>query len=156
MGGLIDYERHIDQVLERAPDEAFLIAETGYNTSPLSADFSEEGPPQCEELIAYSDARQRDYFDALVISARKWNMEFLGWWSNRDVFTAAASESCPCEDPEGFCWLLDVFRDFSDPSYQGDLSFKAFGTMGIRDWYGNPKPLMDRWMEVLEEERSRP
>jgi hypothetical protein len=153
-GAAVDYGADLDAVLERVTEPA-VIAETGYPSVPLVADLATSGAPQCTTLYPFSDERQRAYFDALVAAARRWDMDLVTWWSNRDVFPTAAVASCPCQDPDGFCAIRDLFRSLYPDPVQGEVLFKAFATLGVRNFHGQPKPLLERWEQVRAEERAR-
>jgi len=155
-GGVdLDYAAFFDAVLDRVSGERGVFAETGYDSAPLTVDVGWPEPSQCFEVLASSPARQRAYFDAVVDVARRRRMDLVTWWSNRDVLPTEAAATCPCADPHGFCDLLDLLRGTTAEPFIGELLFKAFASMGVRDYDGEPKALLQRWQEVRAEEAAR-
>ncbi len=143
-GRPVDASALLEEVLSRTLGEGPVVAETGYPSFPLVINTGTAEAPACVELQSFSDSRQEEYFDALTDAAERWEMDLLTWWSNRDVLPESVVTSCPCADPNGFCPLLDLFRQLLGP-VPGEFLFKAFASMGLRGWDGTPKPLLERW-----------
>jgi hypothetical protein len=119
-------------------------------------------PDQCLTTLAPSDAAQQaDYLNYVLTAAQAGGIELVTWWSNRDLLPAEVMERCypraafpSFEECSGDLWCatLNVFR-MVDPKRPatGDVIYKGFGTMGIRDYAGNPKPITtERWQRALQ------
>jgi hypothetical protein len=130
-------------------NEPMVIAETGWNSTPVRALLGSG----CVTFADSSEADQLAYFNRLIQEATTNGMDLVTWWSNRDVLPAEIMTDCPCTfDPE-WCAVLELFRATggTDPTLQyiQEVFFKAFGTMGLRDYDGTPKPgFFSRWSEV--------
>jgi len=130
-------------------NEPMVIAETGWNSTPVRA----LSPSGCVTVLDSSETNQLAYFDRLIQEATTNGMDLVTWWSNRDVLPVEVMTDCPCTFDPAWCGVVDLFRATggSDPTLQyiGEVLLKAFGTMGLRDYDGNPKPgLFSRWSEV--------
>jgi len=134
--------------------ERVVIAETGWLATDLVA-IGEDG--LCRTYLAQTPEEQADYFDRITADALAADVELVTWISNRDFVPAAAMTECPCQfAPTTWCTLIDFVRgQASTPAGKRDaeITFKTFGTMGIRDRDGGPRqPIFDRWSAL----RARP
>lgn len=135
--------------LTRAADrggEQLVIAETGWLATAAAGDLD----GTCVTAIDQNPTEQAAYFDLLIDTANARGVELIDWWSNRDVLVEPVMTDCPCDFDAQWCALIDLFRSTggSDPTAQfyGEMLLKIFGTMGIRDYDGNPRqPIYDRW-----------
>lgn len=145
-GVTIDAKQYLARVFEQTGAEHFVIAETGYNSRPMKAQVIDP-PAPCTEIAAYDDQRQRAHLAAMLSLAESWPVDYLVWWSDRDVYPRDAYDSCPCQAAQaGYCDVLSTFRSqLGPPAYVGELLFKAFGAMGLREYDGTPKPILADW-----------
>jgi hypothetical protein len=84
----------------------------------------------------------------VVADAIASNVEVITWISNRDFLLAPVMTDCPCTFAAPWCDLVRTVRGTGTPVAQRDaeIGFKAFGTMGIRDYTGAPRqPIFSRW-----------
>jgi hypothetical protein len=138
------------------PQEApVVIAETGWNSRDLKI-----GPSKaCTVAVRSSPSTQDDYLRILVAAADASNLDLVTWWSNRDLLPSGVMETChPLAPPPSFgacagdpwCLGINIYRRIapSNPAF-GDLVFKGFGSMGLRDYDGTPKPSLTRWKATL-------
>jgi len=134
-----------DDWFQRGPargGERALIAETGW----LSTDLVAQRGDQCNTVITASEADAAAYLARVLADAERVPLELVTWWSNRDLLPAGLMTNCPCDYDPTWCQVVDVFRNAAggplvpDSDYVGEILLKAFGTMGIRDYDGQPKP----------------
>ncbi len=133
-----------DRIAERV-DEPLLIGETGWNAEPIVARLGAD----CVEAVSTDALEQAEWFDWLVTQAERHDMELLTWWSGRDLLPSTVPSGCPCNDVD-WCPLIDLFRqaggDQPAEQFFGEVLFKFWGTMGVRDHDGELRqPLADRW-----------
>ena len=128
--------------------ERALIAETGW----LSTDLIAQRGDQCSTVITASETDAAAYLTRVLADAERVPLELVTWWSNRDLLPAGLMTNCPCDYDPTWCQVVDVFRGAAGGSlvpgadYIGEILLKAFGTMGIRDYAGQPKPaLAEPW-----------
>lgn len=139
---------YFTRAAERGGERA-LIAETGWNATPTNALMGMD----CKQAFAADPYEQTEYLELLLKLAQERNLEVVTWWSNRDLLVERAMTECPCRFDAQWCGAIDVFRKAfgNDPvsQYNGELIFKVWGTMGIRDYTGRPRePIFSRWNEV--------
>ena len=140
-----------DDWFERAAargGERALIAETGW----LSTDLIAQNGLECNTVIHASEQDAAAYLARVLSDAERVPLELVTWWSNRDLLPAGLMTNCPCDYDATWCQVLDVFRGAAGgplvpgADYIGEILLKAFGTMGIRDYTGQPKPaLAEPW-----------
>jgi hypothetical protein len=122
--------------------ERALIAETGW----LSTDLVAQNGNQCTTVIHANAQDAAAYLKRVLSDARRVPLELVTWWSNRDLLPAGLMTNCPCDYDATWCQVVDVFRNAAGgplvpgSDYVGEILLKAFGTMGIRDYDGQPKP----------------
>jgi hypothetical protein len=132
-------------------NERPLVAETGWNSSPLIAQLRNG---TCYTVFTDTEADETAYLDQLLNAAQDAGMDLVNWWSNRDLVVAPFMTACPCTFDATWCTVLNIARGPPsdggfDTQFFGELAFKAFGTMGIRDYQGNVKPTVyARWQEA--------
>jgi hypothetical protein len=131
----------------RRGGETLLIAETGWlATSIVVTDEN----ARCLTALASTPAEQADYFDRVVDAGIANDVELITWISNRDFLIPQVMTDCPCTFSPAWCGVIDFVRgQAATPVGKRDaeVSFKVFGTMGIRDHAGNPRqPIYDRWV----------
>ncbi len=129
-----------------ARPERVVVAETGWNSTDIVA----TNMGACVTAQTATEADQRDYLRRLVTIASENDMDLVTWWSNRDLLVERVMTDCPCAFDAAWCGAVEGFRASggSDPGKQffGELLFKIWGTMGIRNFDGTPKPLtMAAW-----------
>jgi hypothetical protein len=127
-----------------------VVAETGWLSTPLVARHATLG---CYSVTTQSEADARAYLDRLLGAAETSNMDLVTWWSNRDLVVEELMSECPCDFDPNWCAIVDIFRGPAsagpDAQFFGELTLKAFGTMGIRDYAGAPKgAVFERWREA--------
>jgi len=123
-------------------DQPVLIAETGWNGSPIVGSLDGD----CVTYGSFSEADQVAYLEWLVAQSDDLDMELVTWWSNRDLIPSQVSESCDCAaEDQGWCDAVGVFNEVFG-AFNGEIIFKYWGTMGLRTYEGEEKPaLMERW-----------
>ena len=127
-----------------------VVAETGWLSTPMVARHATLG---CYTVTTQSQADARDYLDRLLAAAEASKMDLVTWWSNRDLVVTELMAECPCDFDANWCAIVDIFRGPAsagpDAQFFGELTLKAFGAMGIRDYAGNPKGvLFERWRQA--------
>jgi hypothetical protein len=163
---IIPYQLPIDyltRVRDLHPSEPpVVITETGWNSTGIALLFDST----CYPNFIYSDPGfELQYSLFLIYSSYVGNFELITWWSDRDLISSSVMNMCPPQAtppsyPEcnGDMWCIAInkarksaFAGWS-PSF-AELAFKAFGSMGLRNYDGSPKPLqLDLWNIFL----SRP
>ncbi len=123
-----------------------LIAETGW----LSTDLRAQLNGSCQTPVYGSSEEAANYLAYVLDAADAHGIELVTWWSDRDLLPTRLMTDCPCSLSSEWCSVVDTFRMAAgaDPqsAYVGEILLKAFGTMGLRDYDGVPKPeLMSRW-----------
>jgi hypothetical protein len=132
-----------------------LIAETGWLSTPVVAKTSAGA---CRTVFDFDASQAASYLQRVLADARRYDMELVTWWSDRDLMTSRAMTDCPCTFDTAWCGVVDVFRGPPpagpvDTQFFGEVLLKAFGSMGLRQYDGTPKPeLMTLWNAA----RSRP
>jgi hypothetical protein len=128
-----------------------LVAETGWNSSSLVA-RTRDGT--CFTVFTNTEADEAAYLDLVLNAAQDAGMDLVNWWSDRDLVVSAFMTACPCTFDPVWCEVLDISRGPPtdggfDSQLFGEILFKAFGTMGLRDYQGTPKPTVyDRWQQA--------
>jgi hypothetical protein len=123
--------------------ESPLIAETGTNNTPIVLDDPTNG---CITAVPGSDADAAAYLARVVGDGAAAKMDFVNWWSDRDLVDATVMTDCPCTFDASWCAVEQIFRGSNAATEDvGELTFKAFGTMGLRDYTGNPKSFYAVW-----------
>lgn len=127
--------------------ERGLIAETGWLSTPLVAMTSAGA---CLPVFEQSEQESRAYLQRVLEAAESSDLDLITWWSDEDLVPAPFMTDCPCTFDATWCTVLDVFRGAAptgsvDTQLFGEVLLKAFGTMGLRDYDGTPKPLADVW-----------
>lgn len=125
--------------------ERVVVAETGWLTTNITGTLNQT----CTTQVRSDPDKAQRYLELLLRRAYADQMELVTWWSDRDLLPSDAMTSCPCKtaDPT-WCSVLDVFRATGktpETAYLGEVLLKAFGSMGIRDYQGQPKPLFATW-----------
>jgi hypothetical protein len=118
-----------------------LIAETGWDSTPIVVQSATAG---CATLFQGTEADETAYLGRVLDAAKAANMDLVNWWSDRDLVVSQLMTSCPCSFDSTWCTVLGIFRGppsdgGTDTQAFGELSLKAFGTMGLRGYDGTPK-----------------
>jgi hypothetical protein len=128
-----------------------VIAETGWNSSSLVLQLRDG---TCYPVFSDTEADEAAYLDFVLDSAEDAGMDLVNWWSDRDLIVSELMTACPCTFDATWCEVLAYFRGPPtdggvDTQAAGELALKAFGTMGLRDYEGNPKPsVYARWQQA--------
>lgn len=127
--------------------ERALIAETGMISTPLVVKPRDAA---CVTLFTETATDATAYLTRVLDAARAGDLELVNWWSDRDLVVSELMTSCPCSFDTAWCTVLDIFRGpptttGPDTQLAGELGLKAFGTMGLRDYAGAPKPAYAVW-----------
>jgi hypothetical protein len=124
--------------------ERVVIAETGYNSeSIVVGDGVDAG--SCQALITGSEALETAYLHRVFSDAEAEGFELIDWWSDRNLLPEPLLTGCPCTYSPDWCAIESFFQIYAG-GIQGDLLFKAFGSMGLRAYDGTPKPqVLDAW-----------
>jgi hypothetical protein len=126
--------------------ERLFVAETGWLATNVVVTDQNSA---CLTALASSATEQADYFDRVVADSIAHDVEVITWISNRDFLIPEVMTECPCTFSKPWCDVIAAVR--SQPSTpvakrDAEVSFKVFGTMGIRDYSGAPRqPIFDRW-----------
>lgn len=125
---------YLTRVRARHPEERPVwVAETGWLSTPLVLG----SPGACWPALNGSPETQAQYRAWLASQG----VELVTWWSSRDLIPHATMTACvpaTCLADDSWCQAVNVFRAvFGQPA--GDLLFKAFGTMGLSGYGGEPK-----------------
>lgn len=126
-------------------NERPVLAETGWVSTPVVV-ASAQGA--CMTMVTQSGPEAAGYLTKVLDAAAAANMDLVTWWSDRDLLPAWIMTECPCRSSAQWCEVLKVFRGpapadgGADTQLLGELTLKAFGTMGLRDYDGAPKPAM--------------
>jgi len=136
--------------------ERVVIAETGWLSTPLVAELGES----CNRAFEFDVAASAAFLKRVLGDAARLDVELVTWWSDRDLLPSREMSRCPCDDPDLWCAVRDVFRAAggTDPAAQffGELAFKAFGSMGLREYDGTPKSaLFDAWQRARGQPLAR-
>jgi hypothetical protein len=140
-----------DDWLTRIGDDMALpmvIAETGWNGTDIVGTLNGE----CITYGQFSEADQVAYLQWLARQAAALDMDFVTWWSNRDFIPSHISDSCDCAASDQI-WC-DVVSSFNSSlgEFYGEIIFKFWGTMGLRNYDGSEKTdLMSAWNEIRSE-----
>jgi hypothetical protein len=116
-----------------------LIAETGW----LSTNLVARSKTGCQTVFTDDEATSAAYLTRVLADAERFDVDLLTWWSDRDLVVPELMTNCPCTFDATWCTVLDAFRgppsDADDTQFFGEVLLKAFGSMGIRGYSGQPK-----------------
>ncbi len=123
--------------------ERALLAETGWNSTPVVAETS---GGVCMTVETSTEADEAAYLARVLADAQSMPMDLVDFWDDRDLVTAELMTNCPCTFDTTWCAVLSAFSGQPvdggfDTYFFGQVLLKAFGTMGVRDYQGNPKPM---------------
>jgi hypothetical protein len=125
-----------------------LIAETGWNSASIVV---KPRAGACTTIFTGSEPDEAAYLGRVLDAAVSGNIELVNWWSDRDLLDARLMTDCPCTFDTTWCAVLDIFRGPAndagpDTQLLGELTLKAFGVMGLRDYAGAKKTnVYARW-----------
>lgn len=154
----VDY---LTRIRDRHPTEKRIaITETAWNSQTINL-FSKP-TNTCSQYIYSDESFQADYLNFAIYSAFAGDFEMLTWWSHRDMIEGTVLPTCyPPATPPSFSecngdfWCIGVSFDrafpplFTSPEF-GELIFKAFGSLGLRNYDGTPKAILDNiWKRYL-------
>ena len=127
--------------------EPMLIAETGTIATSLVVKPRDAA---CLTVFTNTEADVTAYLARVLADARALRMDLATWWSDRDLVVPELMTACPCTFDTTWCAVLDAFRGPAttagpDTQLLGELSLKAFGTMGLRTYDGQKKPHYALW-----------
>ncbi|HUJ60874.1 MAG TPA: hypothetical protein VLX92_20365 [Kofleriaceae bacterium] len=127
--------------------ERAVVAETGWNSTNLVAQSRDSG---CITVLTASDAEPAAYLARVISDGQAAHMDFVNWWSDRDLVVAPLMTDCPCTFDATWCAVLDAFRGpptTSGPDTQllGEIGLKAFAAMGVRAYDGSAKSFYATW-----------
>jgi hypothetical protein len=126
--------------------ERAVVAETGTNDTPVVIDDPTAG---CVQLIPGSDADESAYLSRVLGDGAAAHMDFVNWWSDRDLVVSDLMTNCPCTFDATWCAVEAAFRGSNAATEDvNELGLKVFGTMGLRDYSGNPKSLYSIWQNA--------
>jgi hypothetical protein len=140
---------YFSRVRNMNPGEAkMIVTETGWNSVSLAVGT----PGNCYPQFLYSDTSyQSAYMQFLLFHAYSDAFEAVTWWSDRDLISSSAMNACyPYSTAPGYVecggdiWCVAVNGARQDangwPPAFSEVVFKAFGTMGLRQYDGTAKP----------------
>jgi hypothetical protein len=123
--------------------ERVVFAEIGVGSRTVVAPFPTAGDP-CTTLLVETDATQAEFMQYLFEQANALGSDLLTWWSLRDFLPPDMPSTCPCDAPGLWCVLYDAVED------AGLLPlWLMWGSMGVLDYNGAAKPVMDVWQNWL-------
>ena len=136
-----------------------MITETGWNSAGIALLYDST----CYPNFVYSDPSfELAYSQFLIYSGYIGNFELINWWSDRDLISSSAMNVCPPQaTPPGYpecngdiwCIAINNARTMAFAGWSAsfaELAFKAFGSMGLRNYDGSPKPVqLDLWNVFL-------
>lgn len=130
-------------------NERALIAETGWNSTPLVAQAYDG---QCQTFLNDSEIDALNWLNRVLGAAAATNMDLVTWVSNRDLVTTKFMADCPCRFDATWCGFRAFVRgdagvvNGQDQALFTDLFLKAFGAMGVRTYEGEKKlGMYPRW-----------
>jgi hypothetical protein len=119
-----------------------LIAETGWPSTGITV-RAKDGT--CPAYFSFDEPTSAAYLTRVLADADEKGLELVTWWSDRDLLVSKIMTNCPCDFDATWCSVLDIFRGpptigTFDTQLFGELALKVFGTMGLRNYDGTPKP----------------
>jgi hypothetical protein len=122
--------------------ERAVFAETGWSSNPLVAETS---GGTCVTVETATEADTAAYLSLVLAAGKSAPMDLVDWYADRDLVTAQLMTNCPCTFDTTWCEVLSAFSGQpvdggTDTFFLGQVDLKAFGTMGLRDYSGKPKP----------------
>jgi hypothetical protein len=111
------------------------VSETGYTAVPFSG-LVPGGI--CFPGLPSSSADQAAWMLRLLWEADRLDMPFVTWWANEDLGPVVELAGCRCETPSALCGFLTAIGDAAE-------GVRYFGTMGLRDVTGRPRPALRAW-----------
>jgi len=124
-----------------------IISETGW----ISDSISISDPGGCIAPFPYSsESFAEAYMQFFLFAGFSIDIELFNWWSNRDSLPRTIMGTCytPATAPaylecnsDVWCEQINLVRNGGSAGNANfdELVFKAFGTMGIRDYDGQAK-----------------
>ena len=140
---------YLTRVRDRNPSEpSIVITETGWNSASLAVSYNSS----CYSNLIYSDPSfENAYTQFLIYSAYVGGFDVIAWWSDRDLIDSSVMNVCPPQAtppafPEcnGDLWCVAINNARTAPAAGwspafAELAFKAFGSMGLRNYDGTAK-----------------
>ena len=117
------------------------IGETGWQHSTIQID-DPFNSSSCIDLLPSSESLQSWWIDKVLSEAETLNMPLVVWWSDHDVLPQSVSGSCICTNSK-WCSLLDGLDPIED------VTLRFFGSMGLRDYNGDPRPGLQAWQNAV-------
>jgi hypothetical protein len=128
-------------IFQRESGLPLAIGETGWQHSTMKLDDVSD-PPNCIDLLPSSEALQSWWMDRLLAEAETLDMPLVVWWSNHDTMPQDVGASCVCAG-SSWCTLLNNELPIAD------LGWRFFGSMGLRDYSGNPRQCLTAWQNAV-------
>ena len=138
-------------------EKLIAVTETGWNSNSISYGT----PAQCiSNAVVSSEDEATSYLRWLLKTSQSNNVKLVTWWSKRDLLPKAVMGTCyptiglfslgACKG-DVQCAAVNIFRKaFGGDGVLGELIYKVFGTMGLYDYNGKPKPaLLALWKKAL-------
>jgi hypothetical protein len=140
---------YLTRVRDLNPSEPpIVITETGWNSASLAISYNSA----CYPNLIYSDSSfENAYSQFLIYSGYVGGFDVIAWWSDRDLIDSSVMNVCPPQatppafsDCNGDTWCVAINNARTAPSTGwspafAELAFKAFGSMGLRNYDGTPK-----------------
>jgi len=140
---------YLTRVRDLNPSEPpIVITETGWNSASLAISYNSA----CYPNLIYSDPSfENAYSQFLIYSGYVGGFDAIAWWSDRDLIDSSVMNVCPSQaTPPAFpecngdtwCVAINNARTAPSPGWSpafAELAFKAFGSMGLRNYDGTPK-----------------
>jgi len=152
---------YFTRVRDKNPSEPrIVIAETGWNSTTIRLYWALFNT--CSDFLYNDPSFESAFMSFLIYSAYVGNFDVITWWSDRDLIDSKVLGTCypPATPPfftqcNGDFWCIGVNFDraypppWTPPEF-GELVYKAFGAMGLRNYDGSPKTgQLDLWKKYL-------
>ena len=165
------FEGYLEGILSELPREGerLAIAETGAIATNVTVQVDRGSSHGCVTLLRSDPHRAAAWLQYLaglpavteVEGGGGGGWELLTWWSDADWLPASVQTECykdVCSFPHGkapYCQILTIFRELykaqagEQAEWQGEMSLKTFGTMGLREFDLTPRPeLFEVWRQM--------
>lgn len=128
-------------IFQRESGLPLAVGETGWQHSTMQLDDVSD-PTNCIDLLPSSENLQSWWMNWLLAEAETLDMPLVVWWSDHDTMPQQVGASCLCTS-SNWCSLLDT------QSPVADLTWRFFGSMGLRDYNGNPRQCLNAWQNAV-------
>jgi hypothetical protein len=172
------FEGYLEGILSELPrvGERLAIAETGAIATNVTVQLDQGNNHECVNFLRSDPQRAAVWLQYLAdlpanmkeasfglgsVGSSGGGWELLTWWSDADWLPASVQTECykdECSFPHGkapYCQILTEFRELykaqagEQAQWQGEMSLKTFGTMGLREFDLTPRAeLFEVWRQM--------